>query len=98
MTQYDDPLAAKIELRNDETRTQLLNFGKSLRETREKIAEVTGALGEHEIEAPDPERRKQQLAKQLSDLHEAEESLFQEIVHWAAVDEVQDWIRERIEK
>lgn len=98
MSQYDNPLAAKTELRNDEARKQLLDFGKSLRETREKIAEVNGALKERDIGAPDADKRKQQLAKQLLDLRGAEDTLFQELVHWAAIDEVQEWIRERVEK
>lgn len=93
----DDPLSAKIELRNKNTRGYIETFDKSLRLTRSLIAGTKTTLeeiGRFAMPGYDIAARRKSLEKELVGLMQTSAKLSEDIVHWSAVDGEQKYWRD----
>lgn len=99
----DDPLLAKVTMRNKKAKDQLAKFDESIAVTREMIASTKGALSEIEqmlrqppegeaIAIYNPQARRSALEKQLEELLDTSATISKDIVHWNGIDEEQRWI------
>lgn len=96
----DDPLLSKVTLRNKTARENIDQFNESLRLTRTMIAQnkaVRGAIDQMQLPGWDPAQRLRELDRELEGLMSTSASLSKDIVHWSAVDEEQNWIRDYLQ-
>jgi hypothetical protein len=93
----DDPLLAKVTLRQGSTKSKIETLNESLRATRTLIAQNKAVIAELDNPAKDPVERRAYLAKETDKLLATSAQLSKDVVHWTAIDEEQSWLADYLQ-